>query len=180
MIKRSVAPGKKSKIRRIIMNSAMDLFEERGIENVNFNDIALASGVSRTTVFNYFSTMSVLLTALTEQEIIDIEDYCLKQEKESGVRDVKYVFEQLIDDLCLYPKLLAEMTYTTILRNSEKNPVKNVELIVLERVGDENKMILLMGAFYGIMNHVLVENVELDKKALMKQMYSYIDLIMNS
>ena len=77
-------------------------------------------------------------------------------------------------------KLLAEMTYTTILRNSEKNPVKNVELIVLERVGDENKMILLMGAFYGIMNHVLVENVELDKKALMKQMYSYIDLIMNS
>lgn len=180
MIKRSDTTGKKSKTRRAIMNAAMDLFEEKGIENVTFNDIAIAAEVSRTTVFNYFSNMRVLLSALTEQEIIDIEEYCLKQEKESGVHDVRYVFEQLIDDLCLYPKLLAEMTYTTILRDLEDNPVKNVELIVLERVHDEEKMVLLMGAFYGIMNNVLVWHKELDKDALMKQMHDYIDLIMNN
>ncbi len=171
--------GKRNKTRKIIMDAAMDLFEAHEIKNVTFSDIAEAAGVSRTTVFNYFANQNELLAALCEQEMIDIEEYCLKQEKECGYRDVRHIFDQLVYDLALYPHLLAEITYSTILYRCDYNPVKNVEMMILERVHDEEKTVVLLGAFYGIMNHYFVNNKKFDEDELKEKMHRYIDAILN-
>lgn len=65
--------GKKEITRRTIMRAARGVFEEKGIENTSFRDIAQAAGVSRSTVFNYFAGSAELLTALCGQEIDDLE-----------------------------------------------------------------------------------------------------------
>ena len=46
--------SKKAATRLMISNVATELFVERGFENVSVDEIALAAGVSRKTVFNYF------------------------------------------------------------------------------------------------------------------------------
>ena len=46
--------SKKAATRLMISNIATELFVERGFENVSVEEIALAAGVSRKTVFNYF------------------------------------------------------------------------------------------------------------------------------
>ena len=47
--------GKKELTRRTIMRAARGVYEEKGVENTNFRDVAEAAGVSRSTVFNYFA-----------------------------------------------------------------------------------------------------------------------------
>ena len=56
------------------MRAARGVYEEKGVENTNFRDIAEAAGVSRSTVFNYFAGSSELLTALCGKEIDDLEE----------------------------------------------------------------------------------------------------------
>ena len=46
--------SKKAATRLMISNVATELFVERGFENVSIDEIAIAAGVSRKTVFNYF------------------------------------------------------------------------------------------------------------------------------
>ena len=65
--------GKRAATRLAIMRAARRLFEEKGIENTSFSDIAEAAGVSRSTVFNHFSGTSDLLSAVCRREVADLE-----------------------------------------------------------------------------------------------------------
>ena len=68
--------GKRARSRMIIMHAAKGLFEEKGIRNVTFNDIAERADMCRTTIFNHFSTINELMLALSEQEIVDLMEFC--------------------------------------------------------------------------------------------------------
>ncbi len=56
--------GKRARSRKLIMHAAKGLFEEKGIRNVTFNDIAERADMCRTTVFNHFATINELMIAL--------------------------------------------------------------------------------------------------------------------
>ena len=64
---------KRDMTRRTIMRAARVVYEEKGIENASFSDIAERAGVSRSTVFNYFAGTQEMLTALCGKEIADLE-----------------------------------------------------------------------------------------------------------
>jgi AcrR family transcriptional regulator len=52
---------KKRAMRSLLMNTALDLFEERGFDDVSVAEIAEAANVSKATVFNYFPTKEDLI-----------------------------------------------------------------------------------------------------------------------
>ncbi len=52
---------KKDETRRLLARVALDLFEERGFDNVSVAEIADAAGVSKKTVFNYFEVKEDLV-----------------------------------------------------------------------------------------------------------------------
>lgn len=52
---------KKDATRRLLASIALDLFEERGFDNVNVAEIAAAAQVSKKTVFNYFEVKEDLI-----------------------------------------------------------------------------------------------------------------------
>lgn len=55
-------------VRSLLARSALDLFAEKGFDNTTIDDIAVAAGVSRRTVFNYFrSKEDIALGSLSEQ-----------------------------------------------------------------------------------------------------------------
>jgi AcrR family transcriptional regulator len=54
---------KKEATRQLLMATALDLFEERGFDNVSVAEVAAAAEVSKATVFNYFPTKEDLVLA---------------------------------------------------------------------------------------------------------------------
>jgi len=52
-----------------IVNEARELFAKQGYDNVNINDIALASGVGRRTVYTYFTGKDEIYMAVIETEL---------------------------------------------------------------------------------------------------------------
>ena len=55
---------KKEKSRLKIMHAAKGLFEEHGIDQITFTQIAKEADVCRTTVFNHFAGTKELLLAI--------------------------------------------------------------------------------------------------------------------
>jgi len=70
--------------KRAIVNSALDLFSRQGYHNASFGDIASASGLSRTNVYNYFKNKDEIFHYAVE-ELLDtlsrsIEDIIRQQD----------------------------------------------------------------------------------------------------
>ncbi len=169
--------GKNDKIRKRIMHYAKGLFETKGIENVTFSDIAVAADVSRTTVFNHFGSTSGLLVALGKQEVDDVAAYCYEKEK-TGEQDVKNIFTVLVRDFVQYPALMIHITAAMVMSSVANNPVKRVEDMISERVeGDEIKVMLITGAFYGLLHHYYVNKKDLDADMMITRMNEMIDVI---
>ncbi len=57
---------KKRKTRRLLVNTAIDLFTRRGFDEVTLEDIAAACDVSRGTVFNYFPYKELMILAFMD------------------------------------------------------------------------------------------------------------------
>jgi AcrR family transcriptional regulator len=55
--------------RRRVLDRAVDLFAERGFDDVTMTEIAEAANVARATVFNYFGSKHALVETLTESVI---------------------------------------------------------------------------------------------------------------
>ncbi|MBR5517283.1 MAG: TetR/AcrR family transcriptional regulator [Firmicutes bacterium] len=167
--------SKKEKTRIKIMHAAKGLFENHGIENVTFNQIAEEAEVCRTTVFNHFSDSKELMLALTIQEIKDVEEYCGEETLEG--KELAYkLFNKLIDDASLYPKLTATLMTNAILSQEENNPIKTIEKIIekgFEKAYGQEKAghmaILISGAYYGLINHYHINNKDFDGEDMKKE-----------
>ena len=161
------------------MHAARCVYEAKGIENTNFRDIAEAAGVSRSTVFNHFSGSSELLTALCGQEIDDLEKAYLTSGC-TGKEGIIVIFDTFIDDTARYPQLVTQIIYSTIMNGGEKNPLQMIEALIAKNLDDDadgQTTMLLMGAYYGLINHYRLYNQPFDGKKMKKEMRKMIDLI---
>lgn len=67
----SLRERKKRKTRRLIMNTAIDLFTARGFDAVTLEDIAAVCEVSRGTVFNYFPYKELMILEFMDAYMAD-------------------------------------------------------------------------------------------------------------
>ncbi len=167
--------SKKEKTRTKIMHAAKVLFENYGIENVTFSQIAESAEVCRTTVFNHFSDSKELMLALTTQEISDVEEYCM-EENVKGSELAYKLFAKLIDDASLYPKLTAILMTNAILSQEEDNPIKTIEKLIKDGFEEdygkeeaERLSVLISGAYYGLINHYHINNKHFDGEQMKRE-----------
>ena len=67
-----VRERKKANSRRALVDAAVKLFEERGVDATTMDDIARAAGMSRTSVFNYFGYKEMILCEIGARYVQEI------------------------------------------------------------------------------------------------------------
>ena len=63
-----------SKTRQKLVDVARQLFAKNGMENTTMNDIAMASGKGRRTLYTYFKSKEDVYTAVIESELERLSD----------------------------------------------------------------------------------------------------------
>jgi len=79
---------KTSKTRALLVNVARDLFAQKGKQNITMNDIAIASGKGRRTLYTYFSNKNEVYLAVIENEL-DILIERLQEVMERNLSPIK-------------------------------------------------------------------------------------------
>lgn len=147
------AAGKSWKIEKQqhIMETAYELFSEKGIIPVTITDIAEASGVGRATVFRYFTSKLELVISISTwkwEEYIEVRDATLSQEtldKMTGAEYLRFFLDSFLD---LY------RNHRDILRfNYDFNSFLRYEVGTAEQKQPYLQMVGVLGAQF----HVLYE-----------------------
>lgn len=170
---------KRDMTRRTIMRAARVVYEEKGIENASFSDIAERAGVSRSTVFNYFAGTQEMLTALCGKEIADLEA-AYEAGGHRGKEGIISIFETLVEDTAKFPKLVTSIIYSALVSGSEDNPLKMIEELLARNLEDDEDGInymLLMGAYYGLVNHYHMSNLPFEGEKMKEKMREMIDAV---
>ena len=171
--------GKKELTKLTIMRAARGVYEEKGVENTKFCDIAKAAGVSRSTVFNYFAGADELLTALCGQEIDELEQ-AYRESGHRGKEGIIKIFDTLIEDTAQYPQLVTQIIYSTIMSGNESNPLKAIERLIARNLDHDpsgETTMLLMGAYYGLINHYHLYGQPFNGEQMKVEMRKMIDRI---
>ena len=63
-----------SKTRQKLIDIARQLFAKRGVANTTMNDIAVASGKGRRTLYTYFNSKEEVYSAVIESELERLSD----------------------------------------------------------------------------------------------------------
>lgn len=119
------------------------------------------------------------MTALCGQEINDLEK-AYRQSGHRGKEGVVSIFDTFIEDTARYPQLVTQIIYSAILSGEKNNPLKMVEHLVAKNLDDEPEgrdTMLLMGAYYGLINHYHLYNQPFDSQKMKAQMRQMIDAI---
>lgn len=116
--------------RKDILNSAMELFREKGFHNTRMEEIALKAGVGKGTLYEYFTS---------KQEIFD--ETCI--EKVTGIKEK---IEEISLKNITFREKLTEML--AMKHGAEKCPEVSIESIM------SNKNIISEKVVYSMMNHV--------------------------
>ena len=176
--------SERSKIK--IMHAAKGLFEEQGMEHVTFNEVAEAADVCRSTVFNHFPSSDDLMAAIYESEIRDIHDRCDASGLE-GEEFIRQFFLHMIQDAAYYPKLMVELTAAALVRDEKKRSLKDIEKILEAKLPRRNQlskeevelqMIMIFGAYTGILYHYMVNDLKFDVKKMSKQYAAIMDRLL--
>ncbi|HZE41277.1 MAG TPA: TetR family transcriptional regulator [Stackebrandtia sp.] len=86
---------KKDQTRKRLSDIALDMFEERGFDNVSVAEIAEAAEVSKKTVFNYFPTKEDIVVGRGAHMLS--EPARLVRERPVGTTPLQVVHEHMID-----------------------------------------------------------------------------------
>ncbi|MBP1928896.1 AcrR family transcriptional regulator [Methanolinea mesophila] len=73
-----IYPEYKDEVRKRIVVAAHDIFHEKGYANTKMSDIAVAMGVTKPTIYNYFDTKENLFIAVAEHERRLLEELILQ------------------------------------------------------------------------------------------------------
>jgi AcrR family transcriptional regulator len=96
----------REKQRRHILATAQTLFDQQGIERVTMADIIAASGLMRSTIYQYFSNKDEMIWALV-QEILEHSNTALQQILEhssgSALATIAAIFTHLGNELVVNP-----------------------------------------------------------------------------
>lgn len=102
----------KALTRRALLDSAYDLIDEAGTAEIAIGEVALAAGVGRTTLYDYFTDRDDLIAALVEDELpfviseiidsVDDSGSTRDQLGELAVKTVEFVAEDRVYGVILH------------------------------------------------------------------------------
>ena len=172
--------SKRERSRLKIMETAVRLFEEKGIHNVTFQDIADGADMCRTTVFNHFSTTSELLNSIYSLAIEITKEKCIVSGK-SGLSLITYLFNMLLDETAKYPALITQMTGTAMLYYDKSITVfaEVIEKNLPEKIEDKKAMTtLITGAYFGMLYEYHGGKKEFDAEKMKEEFKNLMDVLM--
>ncbi len=82
----------------LLLETAVRLFHEQGLENVSMSAIAEAAGVGKGTLYRHFKNKSDLAHALLDQDMLDLQARALRRFQSSGdaLADLSWFLEQVV------------------------------------------------------------------------------------
>ncbi len=194
-------PTKRQRTDVAILHAAKVLLEEKGLDAVTFDDIAAAAGISRTTVFNHFASLSELCAALSAAEVSDVLEHC-RQSGATGIPLIETLLCKLIDDTAKYPHMMTRLTNNLIL-SRDSSAIGEIEGLIVTALEAEpaghaasagdavpaghaasagktawrargltaaEMAQMLMGLYYGQINHLHIGKMPFDAKAMKAEM----------
>lgn len=106
-----------SKTRQKLVDVARQLFAKNGIANTTMNDIAVASGKGRRTLYTYFSRKEDVYYAVIESELERLSDK-LDEVANCKMRPQDKIIELIYTHLSMIKETVVE-TVTSVLSSSE-------------------------------------------------------------
>lgn len=104
-------------VRSLLARTALELFAAKGYDDTTVEDVALAAGVSRRTLFNYFRNKEDLaLSSLSEQGDLIAARFAQRPEQEEVWESLRAAFEVLVE-IEMSPK--DRLQIATLLFNNE-------------------------------------------------------------
>ena len=147
-----------------IVDSALDLFSEKGFFNTSVRQIAKKANVSIGLMYNYFSSKEELLTSITNKAFKLIDNIISDDPKLSAEENIEKTLEQFFELLESKRKLLRMMTkisfqlerFGFVIKMIEKKYVVNIEILgkYLKKLGYDNpktEAALLIATMDGVM-----------------------------
>ncbi len=132
------------KTKQYILETAMRLFSEKGLENVNVEDVVKEVGVTRGAFYHYFKSREELISSVMYKSFNDNNPFTLahKQEGLNALEKLRFVFKL---DLC--PRLDMSDSLRTEMQKLAGNPVvfKNETLFQANVVAPYVEKLLLEG-----------------------------------
>lgn len=82
----------------LLLETAVRLFNEQGLENVSMSAIAEAAGVGKGTLYRHFKNKSDLAHALLDQDMLDLQTRALRRFQGSSdpLADLRWFLEQVV------------------------------------------------------------------------------------
>lgn len=105
--------GRKAKETRLrLFRAALQLFADRGFQNVTVEDITEAADVGKGTFFNYFETKEHVLGVMTELQLAHVAEAV--HAAQSGKRSIRTVLHHLYLQLALEPGRSPHLARTVV------------------------------------------------------------------
>jgi len=114
----------KANRRARILESALELIEQRGLKGATFELIAERSGVSRGTVFNYFPNKESMLVAHFARQLEALGRRVEARRGAGsfgGLAEIAYLFEELADFVAAHRELILPISFELLSPNEERS-----------------------------------------------------------
>ncbi|MBD0380948.1 TetR/AcrR family transcriptional regulator [Paenibacillus sedimenti] len=105
---------RKKQINETITQVAIELFKQKGYENVTVEEIALKSGIAKGTFFNYFQKKEHLLLHIVNS-YMQLMDQIVHRHQEGTVKErLQHILRDILSIYFLHPSLLRLTLVETI------------------------------------------------------------------
>ncbi|MED1510363.1 TetR/AcrR family transcriptional regulator [Bacillus proteolyticus] len=179
---------RKKELKELIFLKAVQLFQERGYENVTVQDITTACGIAKGTFFNYFPKKENILLFLGDSQI-ELWNESLKTyaNVEHPKERIKLVLGDLLDRFTGHGELMNHAVFEIIKSNYlVENELKSIHQLqeslssiiteaketgTLHSPWDTNIITstIMSTYFYTLMSHSLLHANEINTKNLLNQ-----------
>ncbi|OOR20970.1 MULTISPECIES: TetR/AcrR family transcriptional regulator [Bacillus cereus group] len=179
---------RKKELKELIFLKAVQLFQERGYENVTVQDITTACGIAKGTFFNYFPKKENILLFLGDSQI-ELWNESLKtyENVEHPKERIKLVLGDLLDRFTGHGELMNHAVFEIIKSNYlVENELKSIQQLqeslssIITEAKDTGKLnshwdiniitsTIMSTYFYTLMSHSLLHANETNAKNILNQ-----------
>ncbi|OTY78871.1 TetR family transcriptional regulator [Bacillus thuringiensis serovar vazensis] len=179
---------RKKELKELIFLKAVQLFQERGYENVTVQDITTACGIAKGTFFNYFPKKENILLFLGDSQI-ELWNESLKtyENVEHPKERIKLVLGDLLDRFTGHSDLMKHAVFEIIKSNYlVENELKSIQQLqeglssIITEAKEAGKLIsqwdiniitstVMSTYFYTLMSHSLLHGNEINAKNILNQ-----------
>ncbi len=134
---------KVSKTKELLINTARELFAEKGVNNTTMNDISVRSGKGRRTLYVYFKSKEEVYTAVIEQELallINNLEVIVNKDINPERKIIEYIVTRLntINEIVNRNGSLRSVFFNNILEVTKaRQKINSYELAFLRRILQE-------------------------------------------